>query len=157
MKYLLFLLIAIVLLTLAGSAQSKHSIAGTWVESATVGSDAYGDTYIFRKNGSFTFTYSGYKWSGRRIISFSGQYRFTQDSIFFRITETLELLGGHIDKDGPPNGLGWIVVDGQKKVIKQKHVNPIGLDFSYRRDEYHEYILVDKNEFMLVPSDAEEK
>jgi len=143
--------------TIVAQSKSKldSAIVGTWVEYETVGSDADGDTYTLRQNGSFTFTYSGYHWAGRRIISFSGKYRFTQDSIFFQITETRELVGGYIDNDGPPNGLGWVVEGAKEQVVKQPYHEPIGLDFSVQRDEYHEYIFVDKGKYMQVPRDEE--
>jgi hypothetical protein len=143
--------------SIVGQSRPKldSSIVGTWVEYETVGSDTDGDTYTLRKDGSFTFTYSGYHWAGRRIISFSGKYRLTKDSIYFQITETRELVGGYIDNDGPPNGLGWVVEGATKQVIKQPYHEPIGLDFSFQRDDYHKYIFVDKSKYMQVPRDQE--
>jgi len=136
---------------------SKDVLIGVWVDFRSYGGAGDGNTYIFRKDGSFTFKYSQYNWAGRRIISFSGRFQLSTDSIFFRITETRELVGGHIDNDGPPLGLGWVIVDASEKVIKQRRSQSIGLDLSFKRRDEKDFILIDHNEYILVSRNPNEK
>ena len=147
---LLILLFSICLLIEPSKSQSKSNIVGIWEDAESYGSDARGDIYILKQDRTFRFIFSQYHWAGRRIIAFSGKYWTTNDSIYFQIMETEEIVGGRIENDGPPNGLGWIVRDGQQKVFNQKDNNPVGLGLSCESKDNHDYILIERHKFILV-------
>ncbi|MCA0445761.1 MAG: hypothetical protein LCH54_05995 [Bacteroidetes bacterium] len=161
MKFFLLFLLHIFTIFLSpvngqDSFNKNQFIYGLWEDSCTVGSAGTGDTYFFRKDGTFTFTYSQYQWAGRRIISFSGTFELKSDSIFFFINNSREIVGGRIENDGPPNDLGWVVADGEAKSFYYKNVSPIGRNFSIEQDNEKISIKIDFMNFIKISENTEQ-
>jgi hypothetical protein len=132
------------------TAQPPTDLTGFWEDARTHGSAGRGDVYILRGDHTFEFVYSEYQWAGRRIVSFSGRYRIAGDSIYFTILQTEELMGGHIEWDGPPLDLGWIVEGAQTRHVKQKHAQQNALSLFVEFKDAHEYMDIGRHRFILV-------
>ena len=153
LREILICLITFVPLPVEISAQKKAELVGLWqIHSPEIASE-YDDVYRFFPNGTFEFEYSGYRWSGRRIVSFSGTYRLHGDSIYFRIETTREILGGNIGWDGPPNTLGWIVQDGKEQTVNQISPKEIGLEIYENLDTVPPWIKIETQKFYLINKD----
>jgi hypothetical protein len=146
--YFYVILVSILLSFQSSNAQRKNDIIGIWTDADAYGSDTYGDTYIFKEDLTFKFTFSGYEWAGRRIISFNGKYHVSNDSIYLQVTETTELVGGHLEYDGP-SGTGWVIANGQEKVIEQTENNQVALKLFFESKMNHRYLSIEDHKFIL--------
>jgi len=95
MKKLRVILIISILFVIVKS--NSQTLVGIWQKDTSEVNSAYTDTYQFFSDSSFKFNVSQYDYLNR-IRSICGKYKVINDSIYFTIEYTIEILGGNIER-----------------------------------------------------------
>ena len=104
-------------------AQESHihkagALVGVWQYETSGMASGWDDSYQFFEDGKFIFNFSQMVNKGTRIIQVLGNYRFSNDTLYFVAKTTSELVGGHI-KRGRPD-CEWLIEGGKRESIEEK-------------------------------------
>jgi hypothetical protein len=100
--------------------QTPNKLAGKWQADTTKITDRYFDTYQFFNNGRFVFKPNEYDGLSR-VISITGVYKVSGDTLFLTPNFTKEIVGGNFVRSQKTILADtWQIVNGQAKIIPCK-------------------------------------
>lgn len=85
----------------------QKEIIGTWQKNTPIESDALNEAYCFFSNGTFKYYFNRYhEWN--RISLLNGEYIISKDTLYLKLKDRVERVGGEIHKGNIENVvLGW--------------------------------------------------
>lgn len=137
---------------------THNELSGVWqCESKEIAS-AWLDTYQFYSDGRFIFNLNQYD-EARRVLAIKGRYRIVKDTLFFKIETTIELTGGHFERNTLTSTHGSWSLSGDlvKKEIKQpEKEEQIAMIKQCSEKQQPDCILIDGNAYYKISSNPED-
>jgi hypothetical protein len=98
---------------------SEKDLVGIWQAGGGGFASDWANNYQFFANGKFIFNYNRMIFNGKRIVSVTGTYSISGDSIKFQVHETEELVGGKMIRGASGSEEEWILEGAKQVTAKQ--------------------------------------
>jgi len=159
MKTLHILLFILNLSACSFSQSITHDeILGLWqCESKEIAS-AWLDTYQFYSDGRFVFNLNQYD-EAKRVLAIKGHYRIVEDTLFFKVEATIELVEGYFARNTLTNTHGsWSLAgDLVKKEIGQpEKEEQIALINKCEEKQQFNCIIIDGSVYYKISSNPDD-
>ena len=122
MKILQILALILSINTCTFSQEIKYKdLFGVWQSESKEIASAWLDAYQFFADGRFVFNLNQYD-EAKRVLAIKGHYRIVEDTLFFKIESTIELIGGYFVRNSLTNIHGSWSLSGD--VIRKEIKHP---------------------------------